>query len=131
MTGVPTPVNTSDLGTKILSKACVKALKYLIRMVDEDDQRIGNQEYEEIYVKEELRKNKRKMAKAVGGSAKIALVLAFPMLQGGKAVELQEDDEMAENDETSWWIWLLFTLLCLSSVRALSLARRFALSIVQ
>ena len=36
VTGVPTAINVSDIGTKILSKARMKGLKFLIKMVDGD-----------------------------------------------------------------------------------------------
>ncbi|CAK9073386.1 unnamed protein product [Durusdinium trenchii] len=81
ITGVPTSINVSDIGTKILSKARVKGLKFLIKRVDGDNEKIGKQEFEEIHAKEELKKNTGKLAKAVGGNARIALVLAFTMLQ--------------------------------------------------
>ena len=48
VTGVPTSVNTSDIGTKILSKARMKGLKLLIKMIGGDDQKIGREEYGEI-----------------------------------------------------------------------------------
>ena len=39
ITGIPTAVNTSDIGTKILSRARMSGLKYLIKMIDMDDEK--------------------------------------------------------------------------------------------
>ena len=126
ITGVPTAINVSDVGAKILSKARMKGLKHLIKMVDGDNEKIGSQESEQIHAKEELKKNIGKLAKAVGGHARIALVLALTMLQGGKASEMHEAKENEMNDE-SWWIRPLLTLVCLAdclaAIGALSLTR--------
>ena len=84
-------------------------------------EKIGQQEFEEIHAKEELKKNTGKLAKAVGGNARIALVLALTMLQGGKASEVHEIKETQE--EEAWWIRPLITLVCLAMVGALSLTR--------
>ncbi|CAK9026497.1 unnamed protein product [Durusdinium trenchii] len=122
ITGIPTAVNPSDIGTKILSKARMNGLKYLIRMVDGDDEKIGKSEYDEIKLKEELKKNTTKMAKAMGANAKVALVIALSLLQGGKGAEVQESENEDQDDE-SWWMRPLITMLCLAMIGALSLAR--------
>ncbi|CAK9116129.1 unnamed protein product, partial [Durusdinium trenchii] len=83
ITGIPTAVNTSDIGTKVLSRARMSGLKFLIKMVDMDDEKIGKQQYEEIKAKEQLKKNTGKMAKMMGANAKVALVIALSLLQGG------------------------------------------------
>ena len=122
ITGIPTAVNTSDIVTKILSKARMNGLKYLIKMIDGDDEKIGKAQYDEIKLKEELKKNTIKMAKAMGANAKVALVIALSLLQGGQGTEVQEAEEESQPDE-SWWVRPLVTMLCLSMIGALSLAR--------
>ena len=122
ITGIPTAVNPSDIGTKILSKARMNGLKYLIRMIDGDDEKIGKSEYDEIKLKEELKKNTTKMAKAMGANAKVALVIALSLLQGGKGAEVEEPGNDDQDDE-SWWVRPLVTMLCLAVIGALSLAR--------
>ena len=124
ITGIPTAVNTSDIGTKILSKARMNGLKYLIKMIDGDDEKIGKAQYDEIKLKEELKKNTTKMAKAMGANAKVALVIALSLLQGGQGAEIPEEEERddGQNDE-SWWVRPLVTMLCLAMIGALSLAR--------
>ena len=77
--------------TKILSKARAKAVEYLVKMVDGDDQKIGKEQLEELQVYEgRAEKEDREVAKAVGGSVKIDFALALSMLQGGKAAKIEE-----------------------------------------
>ena len=123
VTGIPTAVNSSDLGTKILSKARMNGLKYLIRMVDADDEKIGKAQYDEIKLKEELKKNTTKMAKTMGANAKVALVIALSLLQGGQSADAPEEAKDETEDDESWWVRPLVTMLCLSMIGALSLAR--------
>ena len=126
VTGIPTAVNTSDIGAKILSKARMSGLKYLIKMINGDDEKIGYAEYQEIKMKEELKKNTGKMAKSLGANAKVAVVIALSLLQSGQSAEVGEH-ETEENEGTeAWWVRLLITVICLASVGALSLARMAA-----
>eukprot|EP00913_Durusdinium_trenchii_P014129 g13262.t1 len=122
ITGIPTAVNTSDIGTKVLSKAR-SGLKYLIKMINGDDEKIGYAEYQEIKMKEDLKKNTGKLAKTLGANARVAVVIALSLLQGGQGADTQEL-ETEENEGTdTWWVRLLITMICLASVGALSLAR--------
>ena len=57
-----------------MSKARINGLKYLIKMIDGDVEKVGKAQYNEIGLKEELKKNTTKMAKAMGANAKMALV---------------------------------------------------------
>ena len=114
VTGIPTAVNTSDIGTKILSKARMSGLKYLIKMINGDDEKIGYAEYQEIKMKEELKKNTGKMAKSLGANAKVAVVIALSLLQSGQSAEVGEH-ETEENEGTeAWWVRLLITVICLA-----------------
>ena len=61
---IGTAFNPADAGTKCLSKARMKGLKYIIKMINGDDEKIGRKEYEEIAVKEEARKTTTKVAKS-------------------------------------------------------------------
>ena len=123
ITGIPTAVNTSDIGTKVLSKARMSGLKYLIKMINGDDEKIGYAEYQEIKMKEDLKKNTGKLAKTLGANARVAVVIALSLLQGGQGADTQEL-ETEENEGTdTWWVRLLITMICLASVGALSLAR--------
>ena len=123
ITGIPTAVNTSDIGTKILSRARMSGLKFLIKMVDMDDEKIGKQQYEEIKAKEQLKKNAGKMAKMMGANAKVALVIALSLLQGGQGAEVERPEEGEDGSDEAWWIRPLITMICLASIGALSLAR--------
>ena len=123
ITGIPTAVNTSDIGTKISSKARMSGLKYLIKMVDGDDEKIGKSHYQEIKSKEELTKNTRKMAKMMGANAKVALLIALSLLQGGQGAEAEHPEVEEEENDEAWWIRPLITMICLASIGALSLAR--------
>ena len=122
ITGIPTAVNTSDIGTKILSRARMSGLKYLIKMIDMDDEKIGKQQYEEIKAKEQLKKNTGKMAKMMGANAKVALVIALSLLQG-QGAEIEHPEESEDGNDEAWWIRPLITMICLASIGALSLAR--------
>ena len=62
VTGVRTSVNTSDIGTKILSKARMKGLEFLIKMIDGDDQKIGR--------KSTVRSKRKDMKKNIGKVSK-------------------------------------------------------------
>ena len=106
ITGVPTAINVSDIGAKILSKARVKGLKFLIKMVDGDNEKIGKQEFEEIHAKEELKKNTGKLAKAVGGNARIALILALSICRGlelGKMAMGERKTVVQWKTSSQWW----------------------------
>ncbi|CAK9007507.1 unnamed protein product, partial [Durusdinium trenchii] len=94
----------------------MNGLKYLIKM-------IGKAQYNEIKLKEELKKNTAKMAKAIGANAKVALVIALSLLQGGQGAEIQEEEEDEGHDDEAWWVRPLVTMLCLALIGALSLAR--------
>ena len=101
----------------------MNGLKDLIRMIDADDEKIGKAQYDEIKLKEELKKNTTKMAKTMGANAKVALVIALSLLQGGQSAEVPEEAKDENEDDESWWVWPLVTMLCLSMIGALSLAR--------
>ena len=47
----------------------MSGLKYLIKMVNGDDEKIGYAEYQEIKMKEDLKKNTGKLAKTLGANA--------------------------------------------------------------
>ena len=109
--------NPADTGTKCLSKARMKGLKYIIKMINGDDEKIGRKEYEEIAVKEEARQATTKVAKSFGANAKVAAVIAMALIRGvtGNNTETQDTSD-------STWIKVVVTVSCLAVVGALSLA---------
>ena len=133
VTGVPTSVNTSDIGTSILSKARMKGLKFLIKMIDGDDQKIGREEYNEIKEKEDMKKSIGKVSKTLGGNAKVAMSIAMALLQTSRGHEIKEISATssnntgtainAESNDELWWTRAFSTVVALSAVGALSLAR--------
>ncbi|CAK9030826.1 unnamed protein product [Durusdinium trenchii] len=108
------PVVSDDELARLDAEACkheearLEAMGVLERMKDGEE--------------EELKKNTAKMAKAMGANAKVALVIALSLLQGGKGAEVQESENEDQDDE-SWWMRPLITMLCLAMIGALSLAR--------
>lgn len=59
--------------------ARMKGLKFLIKMIDVDDQKIGCEEYEEIKAKEDMNKNVGKVSRAFGGNAKAAMIIVMAL----------------------------------------------------
>ncbi|CAK9052235.1 unnamed protein product [Durusdinium trenchii] len=117
VTGVPTAVNTSDAGTKCLSKSRLKGLKFLMKMVDENDEKIGRDEYNGIAAQEEM----RKMGKAFKGSgAKVAMVIAA--LLRGKGEELMTTQPAPEENSGSF-MWMFAFTIVLATLGALSLCQ--------
>ena len=92
VTAIPTAVNPADAGTKSLSRARMNGLKRIMKFVSEDGTWIGQEDYDEIENKEQMRKATKKFAKSVGGNAKVAMIVAMTLLQGSKG-----DNTMAEN----------------------------------
>ena len=63
ITPIPTEVDPANIGKKSLSKARPVGLKYIIKIVDYCGIRVGRHEYEELEMKELMRKNLRKFPK--------------------------------------------------------------------
>ena len=118
VTGVPTAVNTSDAGTKCLSKSRLKG--FLMTMVDDNDEKIGRDEYNEIAAQEEM----RKMGKSFKGSgAKVAMVIAMALLRGSKGEELVMTTQPASEDSSGSFMWVFAFTIVLATLGALSLCQ--------
>ena len=120
VTGVPTAVNTSDAGTKCLSKSRLKGLKFLMKMVDDNDEKIGRDEYNAIAAQEEM----RKMGQSFKGSgAKVAMVIAMALLRGSKGEELVMTTQSASEDSSGSFMWVFAFTIVLATLGALSLCQ--------
>ena len=95
----------------------MKGLKYIIKMINGDDEKIGRIEHEEIATKEEARKATTKVAKSFGGNAKVAAVIAMALIRGATSSKVEEEES---GDNT--WIKVVIAVSCLAVVGALSLA---------
>ena len=124
VTAVPTAINTADAGTKCLSKSRLKALKFLMKMINGDDEKIGKEEYDEIQLQEDIKKNTSRMARRVGANARVAAIIAMTLIGRSSAVE--EPNMMHERNEASveedHWSKVFVTVMCLAMLGALSLA---------
>ena len=120
VTGVPTAVDTSDAGTKCLSKSRLKGLKFLMKMVDDNDEKIGRDEYNGIAAQEEM----RKMGKSFKGSgAKVAMVIAMALLRGSKGEELVMTTQSAVEESSGNFMWMFAFTIVLATLGALSLCQ--------
>ena len=88
VTAVPTEINPADVGTKSLSKARLAALKYIMKMIDHIDERIGKSEFEEGESSMQLKKAVSRQAKHAGANAKVAMVVALSLLGVGNGEEV-------------------------------------------
>ena len=95
VTAIPTEINPADAGTKSLSRARMNGLKRIMKFVSEDDTWIGQEEYEAMEQKEEVRKATKKFAKSVGGNAKVAMIVAMTLLQGSKGDPVMGNNQLA------------------------------------
>ena len=109
--------NPADTGTKCLSKARMKGLKYIIKMINGDDEKVGRSEYEEIAAKQEARKATTKVAKSFGANAKVAAVIAMALIRGATSSNV-DGEEAGDNT----WTKVVVTISCLAVIGALSLA---------
>ena len=130
VTAIPTAVNPADAGTKSLSRARMNGLKRIMKFVSEDGTWIGQEEYDEIENKEEMRKATKKFAKSVGGNAKVAMIVAMTLLQGSKGDNTMAENQMAIMDfekmsnttKNSYGSILFLTVAIFAIFGALSLA---------
>ena len=93
ITAIPTELNPADVGTKSLSKARLTGLKYVMKMVDHVDERIGENEFEESEANRRLKKEVRRQVTHAGSNAKVAMVVA--------CLELEREN-MSEMDFLLW-----------------------------
>ena len=93
ITAIPTELNPADVGTKSLSKARLTGLKYVMKMVDHVDERIGENEFEESEANRRLKKEVRRQVTHAGSNAKVAMVAA--------CLELEREN-MSEMDFLLW-----------------------------
>ena len=130
VTAIPTAVNPADAGTKSLSRARMNGLKRIMKFVSEDGTWIGQEDYDEIENKEEMRKATKKFAKSVGGNAKVAMIVAMTLLQGSKGDNTMAENQMAIMDfekmsnttKNSYGSILFLTVAIFAIFGALSLA---------
>ena len=74
----------------------MKRLKYIIKMINGDDEKVGRSEYEEIAAKQEARKATTKVAKSFGANAKVAAVIAMALIRGATSSNV-DGEEAGDN----------------------------------
>ena len=90
LTPVPTATNVADIGTKSLSKSRMAALKYLMKMVDGNDQRVGALEYRDVENRERLRRAGKQAANHLAGQMRVAMMMALTTATEGSKVHAME-----------------------------------------
>ena len=128
---IPSEVNPSDVGTKVLSRQRLVGLLYLLKMVDFADRRIGQEEFEDIQQKLEEKKRVKKIAKGMKGSLRVAAVIALASLVEAEGHETNVSQEANADADNGAKLWI--TILVLACIGALSLCgtvRNIALSLV-
>ena len=116
-TAIPTELNPADVGTKSLSKARLTGLKYVMKMVNHVDERIGEKEFEEIEANRKLKKEVRHQVTHAGSSAKVAMVVALSLLGAGRGEYVREGTFPLEatngtNIEDAGWNVNILFLFC-------------------
>ena len=115
VSAVPSEINPADLGTKILTKARLYGLVFLLKMVDGCFKRIGREEFEEIQEKMQTKKNIAKIAKSVKSDYRVAAVIALAALTPAKASPIENDDM-----EKGSYAWMTFCALAFLGALSLS-----------
>ena len=92
VTAIPTAVNSSDIGTKSLSRARTKALMFIIGMVTGYNNPVGEGEYNEIQVNMHQKKNINRIAGMIKGDMRVAAILALSLVQGVTSAELDKKE---------------------------------------
>ena len=112
---ISTMINPADIGTKALVVARMLALMFLIEMVDESDQEVGREQYEEVEAKIRVQKHVRRVS---GGFKKfnMAAVIALCTMMGAKATS---DDGSAAD---IWLEWMIFNTVVMNVLGTLSMA---------
>ena len=123
ITPVPTATNAADIGTKSLAKSRMLALKYLMKMVDGTDERIGQMEYRDVENRERIRRAGRQAANQMAGQMRIAMMMALTMVTDGHKVHSDYDSGLSEfhNEVDSLFTYGFYGMLVLAMIGALSL----------
>ena len=116
VSAVPSEINPADLGTKILTKARLMGLLVLVKMVDGLFKRIGQEEFEEIQAKMQMKKNVAKIVKAVKSDYRVAAVIAMAALTPCKASPMDE----VEKTQEAGYAWMTFCVLAFLGALSLS-----------
>ena len=123
ITPVPTATNVADLGTKALAKSRMNALKYLMKMVDGTDERIGQMEFRDVENRERVRRAGRQAANQLAGQMRVAMMMALTMVTDGYKVQNEEDLGMNEfhTENDGIYTYGFYGMLVLAFIGALSL----------
>ena len=117
---IPTMINPADIGTKALGVARMLALMFLFSMVDECDQEVGREQYEEVEAKMNVQKHVRRVT---GGFKKfnMAAVIALCTMMGAKATSV-------DGSATDIWLeWMIFNTVVMNILGALGMATGYGL----
>ena len=123
VTSIPSEINPSDIGTKILSKARLLALLFLVKMVDGSGFRLGEEQFFDIQEKLETKKSIKKVAKGIKGDLRVAAIMALASIRGSAGHEIKDNEGDARKEsDNSDGSWMLAAFCTLAVIGALSLA---------